>query len=106
VPRPIILKAINLLALVGVIALNGLAATGAMSGDSIGEIANRYQSLFLPANWVFGIWSLIYAGLIACAVYQWLPFDGARRAMERLGWWWVVAGAQPPSPPRGTSGSS
>lgn len=85
-------KLINLGTFMGVIALNGLAASGAMSGDSIGEIANRYQSLFLPANWVFGIWSLIYAGLAACVAYQWLPVPGARRAVERLGWWWLVSG--------------
>lgn len=91
-PRPLVLKAINLLTLVAVIGLNGLAATGKMSGDSIGALANRYRSLFLPANRVFGIWSLIYLGLMACAAYQWVPVDGARRALERLGWWWVAAG--------------
>lgn len=91
-PRPLVLKLINLLTLVAVIALNGLAATGRMSGDSIGELANRYRSLFLPANRVFGIWSLIYLGLMTSAAYQWLPIAGARRAVERLGWWWLVAG--------------
>ena len=76
-----------------VIALNGLAASGAMSGDSIGVIANRYRSLFLPADYVFGIWSLIYLGLIATAVYQALPTAGAERAVQRLGIWWAVTGA-------------
>jgi hypothetical protein len=91
-PRPLVLKLINLLTLVVVIALNGLAATGTISGDSIGVLANRYRSLFLPANRVFGIWSLIYLGLITCAAYQWVPVAGARRAVERLGWWWLLAG--------------
>lgn len=86
-------KAANVLALVVVIVLNGLAATGAMSGDSIGVIANRYRSLFLPADYVFGIWSVIYLGLIASAVYQALPTAGADRAVQRLGIWWAVTGA-------------
>lgn len=86
-------KAGNVLVLVLVIALNGLAATGAMSGDSIGVIANRYRSLFLPADYVFGIWSVIYLGLIASAVYQALPTAGAERAVHRLGIWWAVTGA-------------
>ena len=86
-------KAGNVLALVVVIALNGLAASGAMSGDSIGVLANRYRSLFLPADYVFGIWSLIYLGLIASAIYQALPTAGAERAVQRLGIWWAVTGA-------------
>ncbi len=86
-------KAGNVLALVVVIALNGLAATGAMSGDSIGVIANRYRSLVLPADYTFGIWSLIYLGLIASAIYQALPTNGAERAVHRLGIWWIVTGA-------------
>jgi hypothetical protein len=95
-PMPLSLaraKAGNVLVLVMVVALNGLAATGAMSGDSIGVLDNRYRSLFLPADYVFGIWSLIYLGLIASAVYQALPTAGAERAVQRLGIWWAVTGA-------------
>jgi hypothetical protein len=88
-----VMKVVNLITFVAVIALNGAAASGAMSGDSIGVIANRYRSLFLPANWVFGIWSLIYLGLAASVVYQVLPSRGSARAVERLGPWWVVASA-------------
>jgi hypothetical protein len=91
VSRVAVMKLVNLATLVAVLALNGLAATGAMSGDSIGMLANRYESLFLPANYVFGIWSLIYLGLAASVVYQLLPTAGAARAVERIGPWWVVA---------------
>ncbi len=86
-------RALNALTFVAVVALNGAAATGAMSGDSIGVLANRYPSLFLPANYVFGIWSLIYAGLFACLAYQLVPSAGGRRTVERLGPWWAVCGA-------------
>ncbi len=89
--RVAVMKLVNLATLVAVLALNGLAATGAMSGDSIGVLANRYESIFLPANYVFGIWSLIYLGLAASVVYQLLPTAGAARAVERIGPWWVVA---------------
>ncbi|MBK7908283.1 MAG: hypothetical protein IPJ78_17220 [Gemmatimonadetes bacterium] len=85
------MKLVNLATLLAVLALNGLAATGAMSGDSIGVLANRYESLFLPANYVFGIWSLIYLGLTASVAYQLLPTAAAARAVERIGPWWVVA---------------
>lgn len=89
--RVAVMKLVNLATLVAVLALNGLAATGAMSGDSIGVLANRYSSLFLPANYVFGIWSLIYLGLMASVGYQLLPTAGSARAVERIGPWWVVA---------------
>ena len=85
-------RALNALTLLLVVALNGAAATGAMSGDSIGVLANRYPSLFLPANYVFGIWSLIYAGLVACMLLQLVPSVAGRTTVERLGPWWVACG--------------
>ncbi|MEI6739626.1 MAG: tryptophan-rich sensory protein [Gemmatimonadaceae bacterium] len=85
-------KLVNLVTLVVVIALNGLAASGGMSGQSIGAIANQYSSLFLPANYVFGIWSLIYLGQFVAAGYQLLRGDGSAQYIERLGPWWLVAG--------------
>ena len=87
---PATLRFLNVGTFAVVIAVNGLAASGAISGASIGVIANRFQSLFLPADWVFGIWSVIYLALTACMVYQALPFAGSVRAVERLGWWWIA----------------
>lgn len=71
-----------------VLILNGLAGSGALSGRSIGEIANAYPTYFLPASYVFGIWSLIYLGLGAYVVYQaWLPWqDGDAAARMGPGW--------------------
>lgn len=78
---------------VAVLAANGLAGSGAMSGESIGVVANRFPSLFLPAGYVFGIWSLIYLWLTVTLVYLWGRGEGPSRALERLGPWWATAGA-------------
>ena len=77
---------------VAVLWVNALAGSGALSGESIGVIANRYPSYFLPANYVFGIWSLIYAMLLLFTVYQALPAKRESPVLRRVGWWWVLSG--------------
>jgi len=91
--RPVAMRLRNLAVFVGVLYGNFVAASGGLSGRNIGEIANAYPSRFLPANWVFGIWSVIYAGLMLCLAYQLWPGARGRRAVERLGPWWTVVGA-------------
>lgn len=85
-------KVTNVAVFLAVLAANGAAGSGAMSGESIGVLANRYRSDFLPANYVFGIWSLIYLWLTVFTVYQALPVPGARDAVRRIGPWWLVSG--------------
>ena len=72
-----------------VLLLNGLAGSGALSGRSIGEIANAFSSYFLPADYVFGIWSFIYLGLAAFAVYQLRPAWQDGDAAGRIGYLWI-----------------
>jgi benzodiazapine receptor len=89
---PLLRQVLNLLMLVVVLAVNGMAGAGTISGESIGLIANRYTSFFLPANYVFGIWSLIYLGLTAFALFQALPAKRGSPVLERLGSRWLVNG--------------
>ena len=84
-----VLRAANAVAFPLVLVLNGLAGSGALSGRSIGEIANAYPSYFLPANYVFGIWSFIYLGLAIFCVYQLRPVWQDGDATERVGYLWV-----------------
>lgn len=86
-------RAINAATMVLVLIFNGLASSGKLSGSSVGNIANRFSAAFLPADYVFSIWGLIYLGLLAFTVFQ--AAGGARsvRAVERLGPWWVVSSA-------------
>jgi hypothetical protein len=84
-------KLVNVAMFVAVMAANGAAGSGALSGESIGVVANRYVNYFLPANWVFGIWSLIYLLLAVFTVYQALPGARAERVVRALGAWWTVS---------------
>ena len=88
-PSPLALRLANASAFAGVLVLNGLAGSGALSGQSIGVIANQYPSYFLPANYVFGIWSLIYLALGAFAIYQLAPVWQDGDTAQRLGLGWI-----------------
>lgn len=57
-------------ALLVVLAVNGLANTLPLNGQTTGEISDRFEVFFVPAAYVFSIWGLIYLGLIAYAAYQ------------------------------------
>jgi len=64
-----------------VLAVNGLANTGALGGVTTGEVAGRYALPFTPAGYVFAIWGLIYTGLIAFSLFQ---AAGAGARLERV----------------------
>ncbi len=60
-------------ATVGVIVFNYLAATGEIGGVMPSYISDKYPTRITPAGFAFAIWSLIYLGLLAFSVYQVLP---------------------------------
>ena len=88
----LIRQVIGVVTFIAVIVVNGMAGAGAISGNSIGVIANRYPSYFLPADYVFGIWGLIYLMLFWFTFYQALPSNRARPSLQRVGWWWTLNG--------------
>ncbi|HEX8638723.1 MAG TPA: TspO/MBR family protein [Pyrinomonadaceae bacterium] len=66
------------IATIGVIIFNYLAATGALGGIDPGAISDKYPTRITPAGYAFAIWSLIYAGLVAFSIYQALPKNADR----------------------------
>jgi len=62
-----------IVATVGVIVFNRLAATGVLGGVDPGAVSDKYPTRITPAGYAFAIWSLIYLGLIAFSIYQALP---------------------------------
>ncbi len=57
-------------ALIGTLAMNAMASIFRLNGNTPASVSDRFEVFFTPAGYVFAIWSLIYLGLVAFAVYQ------------------------------------
>lgn len=72
--------------------VNGLATAGTLGGISTREIATRYPISFLPANFTFSIWGVIYLALGAYTVYQALPSQREQPLQRAVGWLVALTG--------------
>lgn len=79
------------LALVQVV-VAALAGSGGV-GEPIGEVASRYATPLLAANWAFAVWVPIYAGFLGYAAYQILPGQRGRQVHRDTGWWLAASAA-------------
>lgn len=82
------LQIANIIAVIVTVTINILSQAIPFNNQTSAEIANRFtNNYFLPANYVFGIWGIIYTAMLIFAVYQ------ARRErpiVQSFGWWWVI----------------
>jgi hypothetical protein len=81
----------NMIALVVVVIINGLATGLPLNGQDTGEISDRFDVFFVPAGYVFSIWGLIYLALIGFAIYQFLPSQRDNADVARIGYWFVAS---------------
>lgn len=75
---------VNLLGLVGVVAVNALANIIPFNGQSTGEVINQDPVYFQPAGFIFAIWTLIYVLLFVFVVYSFLPVGRANARERRI----------------------
>jgi hypothetical protein len=80
----------NIVALVVVVAVNALANILPFAGQTTGAVSDKYYSLFTPAGFTFGIWSVIYLLLGLYVVYQALPAQRENDALSRIGPWFKL----------------
>ena len=74
-----------IVATVGMIAYNVLAAAGLVNGVTPAIISDKYPTVLTPAGYAFSIWSLIYLGMAAFSVYQLLGANlGRFRSVRSL----------------------
>ncbi|MBK8464978.1 MAG: tryptophan-rich sensory protein [Chloracidobacterium sp.] len=74
-----------IVATIGTIWFNFLAATGSVNGVTPDVISDKYPNILTPAGYAFSIWSLIYLGIVAFSIYQFLGANLVRfRAIRSL----------------------
>lgn len=66
--------------------LIGVGVIGTPVSESAGGSLAADATLLAPAGPAFSIWSVIYVGLAAYTVWQWLPTEGRSELAERTGW--------------------
>jgi hypothetical protein len=89
--RDTVRQTLVLVSTVGVIVFNGLANVLPLNGLTTGEISDRFPVYFVPAGYVFSIWSLIFLGLLGLAIYQALPSQPTSPGLRRSGYFLVIA---------------
>ncbi|MEC4812074.1 MAG: tryptophan-rich sensory protein [Scytonema sp. PMC 1069.18] len=82
-----------LAAIIGAFLINVLSNIFPLNGLNIGEISNTLfkNVLIIPANYAFAIWGLIYLGLFALGIYQFLPSQRQDSDLRNIGYLLVVA---------------
>jgi hypothetical protein len=71
--------------------INVLAVTLPLNGQDTGEISDRFQVYFVPAGYVFSIWSVIYLGWIAFTLFQLHPSQKEDPRLRRLGYLFALS---------------
>lgn len=66
--------------------LFGIGVFGTRVEEAAGGSLSAEATLLAPAVRAFSIWSVIYAGLIAYVVWQWLPTNTTSARARAIGW--------------------
>lgn len=82
---------LNIVAVLAVIAVNGLAEALPLNGQTTKQISDSFPVLFTPAGYVFSIWGLIYLGLAGFAVYQALPAQRDDPRLAQISPWFLAS---------------
>ena len=82
--RQVVITASAVFMIIGT--LFGIGVIGTRVEESAGGSLSATATLVAPAVNAFSIWSVIYAGLIAYVVWQWLPANTTSARARSIGW--------------------
>ena len=76
--------------LISTVVINALANIVPFNGQTTGAISDGFPVYFVPAGYVFSIWSVIYLGLLAYAIYQARPSQRTNSLLRTLRWPFIL----------------
>lgn len=79
------------IAIVTTFVVNMLAVLLPLNGIRTATVSETFNVFFVPANYVFSIWSLIYLGLMAFLAYQWMLKDKEFNVIKTMTPWVVIS---------------
>lgn len=84
---------VNTISLIIMLFSNFLAGSGTWINKTVGEVSNKYDTLFTPAGYAFIIWSLIFLMLTCFCIYQWYLLQNSDREnwIFRVGYWFTLS---------------
>ena len=90
--RPLdLVRQIVVLSAVGFMLVAAMVGVGLFGGTAVQDLQDGAldsdASYLAPAGTAFSIWSVIYVGLIAYAIWQALPRQRTNERQRELGWW-------------------
>jgi len=71
-----------------VLVMNAVATALPLSGLSVGEVSDKYTTLFAPIDFTFGIWGLIYLGL---TIYSFTQLFTDNQIIQKITPWFIAA---------------
>lgn len=80
-----------IVALLATIFVNYLANALPLNNRDTGSISDSFPVRFTPAGYVFAIWSVIYVGLIAYAIWQALPGQRDNARLRAIFWPFILS---------------
>ncbi|GAA1851474.1 TspO/MBR family protein [Microbacterium koreense] len=86
ITRQVIILISSVLAIVAAFIGSG-AFFGTPIQEAAGGFLNSDSTLIAPGTGAFRIWSVIYTGMLAYAIWQVLPGQRHDARQERIGWW-------------------
>lgn len=85
---------LNTITLLGTLFINYYSSAGKLNGTTVADVSDKYNNLFTPADYTFGIWGLIYLmllGFVGHQWYLWVKRDDIQRPYKGTGLWFAVS---------------